>query len=141
MGQVVGIYIFKLAEALDLPRPQDITTEGVLFDSSRSDLLPELTKRLLRDQSEEEGGEISSAARNADQSEDEILNTGVLARSYRFLGRVVRAAVPIQALMLLLLGVSSIVPLEQDELICSLQNNLQRSLEPMLQWSNGPPPI
>ena len=31
-----------------------------------------------------------------------------------------------QALMLLLLGVSSIVPLDQEELICSLQNNLQR---------------
>ena len=89
---------------------------------------------------------------------DDNLNTGVLIRCHRLLGRVVRAAVPIQALMLLLLGVrlllltlsrtwptllqvSSIVPLDQDELICSLQNNLQRSLEPMLQWSNGPPPI
>ncbi len=66
---------------------------------------------------------------------------GVLSRSYRFLGRVVRAAVPIQAMMLLLLGVSSIVPLDQDELVCSVQNNLQRSFEPMLRWSNGPPPI
>ncbi len=73
--------------------------------------------------------------------DDDEVNVGVLARSYRFLGRVVRAAVPIQAMMLLLLGVSSIVPLDQDELICSVQNNLQRSFEPMLRWSNGPPPI
>ena len=36
-------------------------------------------------------------------------------------------------MMLLLLGVSSIVPLDQDELICSVQNNLQRSFEPMLR--------
>lgn len=140
LRQVVGIYVFKLAEALDLPKPQDITAEGAFIDSN-SELLPELTKRLLRDESQDEGGEMAPSARSHDQSEDEILNTGVLARSYRFLGRVARAAVPIQALMLLLLGVSSIVPLEQDELICSLQNNLQRSLEPMLQWSNGPPPI
>ena len=69
------------------------------------------------------------------------VNTGVLSRSYTLLGRVVRAAVPIQALMLLLLGVSSIVPLDREELICSLQNNLQRSLEPMLKWSDGPPPM
>ena len=72
---------------------------------------------------------------------DSLLQTGVLSRSYRFLGRVARAALPIQALMLLLLGVSSIVPLDQDELICSLQNNLQKSSEIMMKWSNGPPPI
>ena len=70
-----------------------------------------------------------------------IPDLGVLARSYRFLGRVVRVAVPIQAMMLLLLGISSIVPLDRDELICSVQNNLQRSFEPMLRWSNGPPPV
>ena len=43
--------------------------------------------------------------------------------------------------MLILLGVSSIVPLERDELICTMQNNLGRSFEPMLRWSNGPPPM
>jgi nesprin-1 len=71
------------------------------------------------------------------QAEEET----VLSRSYRFLGRVVRAAVPIQAMMLILLGVSSIVPLDRDELICTVQNNLGRSFEPMLRWSNGPPPL
>jgi len=127
LRQVVGIYIANLARALGLP------AETTTFDSEL--VLPVLTEQLDPMQ-----GEASPATKPADSSDDN-LNTGVLIRCHRLLGRVVRAAVPIQALMLLLLGVSSIVPLDQDELICSLQNNLQRSLEPMLQWSNGPPPI
>merc|ERR1712130_248167 len=127
LRQVVGIYIANLARALGLP------AETTTFDSEL--VLPVLTEQLDPMQ-----GEASPATKPADSSDDN-LNTGVLIRCHRLLGRVVRAAVPIQALMLLLLGVSSIVPLDQDELICSLQNNLQRSLEPMLQWSNGPPPL
>ncbi len=49
--------------------------------------------------------------------------------------------VTFQAMMLILLGVSSIVPLDKDELVCSIQNTMTTSFEPMLQWSNGPPPI
>jgi len=127
LRQVVGIYIANLARALGLP------AETTTFDSEL--VLPVLTEQLDPMQAE------ASPATKPKDSSDDNLNTGVLIRCHRLLGRVVRAAVPIQALMLLLLGVSSIVPLDQDELICSLQNNLQRSLEPMLQWSNGPPPI
>jgi len=130
--QVCGIYCRNLARGLGLPPPPD-SPQGSIYDSAT--ILPALSTQLLAERRVDEANSDESRA-SADP-----LDTGVLTRSYRFLGRVVRAALPIQALMLLLLGVSSIVPLEHDELICTLQNNLQRSLEPMLRWSNGPPPI
>merc|ERR1719336_796394 len=145
--QVCSLYLTSLANTLGLPPPPETVHHSAMTDSTHSLLdcpqtcLPPLTDTLIPEQSLETQSALSpSGVQTREQSDSEV-NTGVLSRSYRFLGRVVRAAVPIQALILLLLGVSSIVPLDQDELICSLQNNLQKSLEPMLQWSNGPPPI
>jgi len=148
--RVCSVYLTSLSRALDIPPPPETLEHSQhLADSEHSLLaavshtgLPTLTQTLIPEESLDFEDQESPSSRGAvtRRSNDDV-NTGVLSRSYRFLGRVVRAAVPIQALMLLLLGVSSIVPLDQEELICSLQNNLQRSLEPMMKWSHGPPPI
>merc|ERR1711971_833862 len=145
---VCSVYLTSLSKALDIPPPLETLQHNLMSADSQHSLmstvsdtgLPPLTQTLIPEESLDFDGESSYEGAVARQSNDDV-NTGVLSRSYRFLGRVVRAAVPIQALMLLLLGVSSIVPLDQEELICSLQNNLERSLEPVMRWSHGPPPI
>ena len=65
---------------------------------------------------------------------------GVVRRSYKFLGRVVRVALPIQALILLMLGVASLMPSTEEDYACNMANSFARSFNPMLRHE-GPPPL
>ena len=53
--------------------------------------------------------------------------------------RVLRAALPLQAL-LLIVALASMLPVCEDDWHCVLVNNLEDSLTPMLRYVRGPPP-
>lgn len=102
-----------------------------ITDASDEDLL----HRSFASQDEDAAAAAVTAATAAS-----VVDTTVLRRGYRFLGRVVRTALPIQALMLLLLGVASLVP-SDSTISCLTTNTFLRSLEPHLEFPDGPPPV
>ncbi|RXM34940.1 Nesprin-1 [Acipenser ruthenus] len=61
--------------------------------------------------------------------------------SQSFFIRVLRAALPLQLLLLLLIGLACLVPVTEEDYSCTLSNNFARSFHPMLRYTNGPPPI
>ncbi|XP_026643175.1 nesprin-1 isoform X6 [Microtus ochrogaster] len=58
-----------------------------------------------------------------------------------FLFRVLRAALPLQLLLLFLIGLACLVPMSEEDYSCALSNNFARSFHPMLRYTNGPPPL
>ncbi|XP_048456777.1 nesprin-1-like isoform X2 [Rhincodon typus] len=58
-----------------------------------------------------------------------------------FLLRVLRAALPLQLLLLLLIALACLVPMTEEDYSCATSNNFARSFHPMLRYTNGPPPI
>ncbi|KAF7634590.1 hypothetical protein Mgra_00006039 [Meloidogyne graminicola] len=55
--------------------------------------------------------------------------------------RVLRTALPLQAMLVLLLGAACLVPHCDDDYCCHLLNNFARSFEPQIDFTNGPPPF
>uniref|UniRef100_A0A8D0G6V3 KASH domain-containing protein n=1 Tax=Sphenodon punctatus TaxID=8508 RepID=A0A8D0G6V3_SPHPU len=62
-------------------------------------------------------------------------------RHQSFFLRVLRAALPLQLLLLLLIALACLVPMTEEDYSCTLSNNFARSFHPMLRYTNGPPPL
>ncbi|OZC07655.1 hypothetical protein X798_05374 [Onchocerca flexuosa] len=55
--------------------------------------------------------------------------------------RILRTALPLQAMLVLLLGAACLVPHCDNESCCQLLNNFARSFDPSLEFLNGSPPL
>jgi len=70
-------------------------------------------------------------------SEDEAVGNSCCG----FLVRVLRWAIPLHLLLFLLLAIVCFVPITEEDYSCTLANNFKRSLNQMLHYTDGPPPL
>ncbi|NXF38127.1 SYNE1 protein, partial [Nyctibius bracteatus] len=66
---------------------------------------------------------------------------GPVWRRPSFFLRVLRAALPLQLVLLLLIGLACLMPMTEEDYSCTMANNFARSFHPMLKYMNGPPPL
>ncbi|CAH1990103.1 unnamed protein product [Acanthoscelides obtectus] len=138
--RLTGIYTLKLGAVLGRD-PNEIGIAVASSSGSGAEHLSPLSYDLL-DHATQDGTTAEAPGDDAyNGGTDGQINTSVLRRSCRFLGRVVRASMPIQALMLLMLGAASLVPYSEDDYSCSLVNSIANSMMPTLRYNDGPPPI
>uniref|UniRef100_A0A1I7ZVH9 KASH domain-containing protein n=1 Tax=Steinernema glaseri TaxID=37863 RepID=A0A1I7ZVH9_9BILA len=95
----------------------------------------------------EEGGSSSSntAGLLSPIPDDPIHDTAVSQAHFRRQRsrwrRILRTALPLQAMLVLLLGAACLVPHCDDEYCCMLLNRFANSFDPSLEFVNGPPPF
>ncbi|XP_026174038.1 nesprin-1 isoform X1 [Mastacembelus armatus] len=99
---------------------------------------PESGPRHSRSKSAGAAGYVSS---RSDLPDGISSSTSSSSKGQSFLLRVFRAALPVQLLLLLLIGLACLVPMTEEDYSCHHANNFARSFHPMLRYTNGPPPI
>uniref|UniRef100_A0A3P9J329 Spectrin repeat containing, nuclear envelope 2b n=1 Tax=Oryzias latipes TaxID=8090 RepID=A0A3P9J329_ORYLA len=82
-------------------------------------------------------------ASKVEETEEELHDSGERKHAPpqpHFLHRVLRAAFHLHLLFFVLLVLICLVPPSEDPSSCKLSNNFARSFQPMLHYTNGPPP-
>ncbi|KAG8236159.1 hypothetical protein J437_LFUL001566 [Ladona fulva] len=142
LRRICRVYVLKLGSVLGKdPSEIGLAAVGTLGSESLSRLSEELLDQTAQSGRTHLQGPVPTEQQHTN-GDDEDEDRTVLSRSYRFLGRVLRASLPIQAaLMLLLVGVASLVPSAEEDYSCAMANNFARSFETMLTYPDGPPPV
>ncbi|KAK5645556.1 hypothetical protein RI129_006856 [Pyrocoelia pectoralis] len=139
--RLTRIYVLKLGAVLGRD-PNELGLDFVSSSITAGPSLHSLSYNLLDQATATQGAPAAQDNSTYTGNTDDLkINTTVLRRGYHFLGRVIRASLPIQAIMLLLLGVASLVPYTEDDYACSLVNTFANSFNPTLRYPDGPPPI
>lgn len=99
---------------------------------------PESRPRHSRGRSPDAVGCVSS---HSDLPDTAFSSSSSSPKGQSLLLRVLRVALPIQLLLLLLIGLACLVPMTEQDYSCHHANNFARSFHPMLRYTNGPPPI
>ncbi len=81
------------------------------------------------------------AKASMEQEERGAVLLASMAEDSSALARACRCALPLQMLMLLLLGVACLVPMSEEDFNCALANNFENSLFIMLKYKDGHPPF
>ncbi|KAG9481262.1 hypothetical protein GDO78_010476 [Eleutherodactylus coqui] len=114
---------------------QDLSVVQKALDTSAADEADSLISPTTHKQTA--AGAASKDYTRTRRSEDNIQGAPV-KRSLFY--RVLRAAFPLQLLLLLLLFFACMIPVSEDDFSCAQANNFARSFYPMLRYINGPPP-
>ncbi|XP_070798547.1 nesprin-2 [Pituophis catenifer annectens] len=83
---------------------------------------------------------LQSNTRSNVRMEEKEETDSFAPKKYAFFCRVLRAALPLQLFLLLLLFLASLIPVSEEDYSCTQTNNFARSFYPMLRYINGPPP-
>ncbi|XP_033998692.1 nesprin-1 isoform X2 [Trematomus bernacchii] len=102
---------------------------------------PESGPRHSRSKSPGAAGCVSSRSDLQDGVSSSSSSSSSSSKGQSFLLRVLRAALPVQLLLLFIIGLACLVPMTQEDYSCHHANNFARSFHPMLRYTNGPPPI
>lgn len=100
-------------------------------------ILSRIYRLFVRHRVPSDGYRDTSTIHHDLDTEDDHIDTSCCP----FLLRVLRTALPLQLLLLLLLAIACLVPMSEEDYSCTLANNFRRSLDPMLHYTDGPPPV
>nr|CDQ04188.1 Bm7600, isoform c [Brugia malayi] len=128
----------------DVLREQGIPFDDDLYDLSPSSATSDDDDVMLEESDVENAVEVSASSDVVALSpipDDPSPGRVHYVRQRSRWRRILRTALPLQAMLVLLLGAACLVPHCDDESCCQLLNNFARSFDPSLEFVNGPPPF